>query len=258
MIKITKGNAPKILSGAENRGPKKTKEMTDAFDAGTREFEFISDIYGAKSVKKALIKAQHDKCCFCEAKFTHVAYGDVEHFRPKGGWIQNDGDDLTQPGYFWLAYKWDNLFASCQLCNQRFKKNHFPLEDPHKRALSHSDNLDDESPLLPDPGVDDPEDLLTYDSDGQPVAINNNPRGQAMIRIFGLDRQELVQRRQEILGDLADLKEMYFFLDGERQNGSLSRDGLKILHRIEEKFRSKTATSAEYSVLSKSFLTGLS
>jgi hypothetical protein len=51
-------------------------------------------------------------------------------FRPKGGWVQNDGDALTQPGYYWLAYEWSNLLISCQLCNQEFKKNRFPLLNP--------------------------------------------------------------------------------------------------------------------------------
>jgi uncharacterized protein (TIGR02646 family) len=78
-----------------------------------RNFEFKASVYGAKSVKKTLLTAQHGKCAFCESKFEHVAFGDVEHFRPKGGWIQTDGDQLTRPGYYWLAYEWSNL--SCGL-----------------------------------------------------------------------------------------------------------------------------------------------
>ena len=70
--------------------------------------------YSAKSVKNALIKAQHEKCCFCEAKGTHVAYGDVEHFRPKGGFRQDPNDPLGRPGYYWHAYAWENLFFSCR------------------------------------------------------------------------------------------------------------------------------------------------
>jgi hypothetical protein len=48
---------------------------------------------------------------------------------------------LEQPGYFWLAYVWANLFLACQLCNQSFKKNLFPLADPAKRARSHLHDL---------------------------------------------------------------------------------------------------------------------
>ena len=58
---------------------------------------------------------------FCESKVSHIAYGDVEHFRPKAGYRQRPEDPLVQPGYYWLAYEWSNLLFCCQLCNQRFK-----------------------------------------------------------------------------------------------------------------------------------------
>ena len=56
---------------------------------------------------------------------------------------------MEQPGYFWLAYVWENLFFACQLCNQTFKQNLFPLANPTKRrARSHMDDLSAEEPLL--------------------------------------------------------------------------------------------------------------
>jgi hypothetical protein len=58
------------------------------YRSGTKLFDFDGTLYGAVSVKKALRKAQHDKCAFCESKIAHVAYGDVEHFRPKAGVMQ--------------------------------------------------------------------------------------------------------------------------------------------------------------------------
>jgi hypothetical protein len=132
MIRITKPEqAPSIL---RKRGQRTTEANQQAFINGERTFKFDSSIYGAKSVKMALIKAQHDKCAFCESKVGHIAFGDVEHYRPKGGVRQNDTGPLEQPGYFWLAYAWENLFFACQLCNQSFKKNLFPLADPARRA----------------------------------------------------------------------------------------------------------------------------
>src|SRR5207248_2896103 len=82
-----------------------------------------------------------------ESFFAHTGYGDVEHFRPKGGYKQRETDELKRPGYYWLAYAWDNLFCSCQLCNQRFKRNLFPLRDGRRRARSHTHKLDKEQPL---------------------------------------------------------------------------------------------------------------
>jgi hypothetical protein len=102
MIRVTKpGQSPSIL---REKGRRTTEANQQAFEGGERIFEFESSIYGAKSVKNALIKAQHGKCAFCESQVRHIAHGDVEHYRPKGGFRQNDPDPLEQPGYFWLAY----------------------------------------------------------------------------------------------------------------------------------------------------------
>ena len=130
MIKIHKpASAPKILTG---RGKLATQQLCDAFDhQHSSDFDFDSSIYGAKSVKNKLKLAQNHKCGFCEAKLDHIAYGDVEHFRPKAGYRQKGNDPLQKPGYYWLAYEWDNLLFSCQICNQRYKKNLFPIKTRH-------------------------------------------------------------------------------------------------------------------------------
>jgi len=131
LIRIVKpAVGPPILSDPTKRGPKATADLKTAYDAGERDFSFNSDIYGAKSVKNKLKGVQRNKCCFCEARVAHVSHGDVEHFRPKGGFQQDEGDELIKPGYYWLAYDWSNLFLSCQICNQIHKKNLFPLADP--------------------------------------------------------------------------------------------------------------------------------
>ncbi len=84
---------------------------------------------------------QHDKCAFCESKVSAIAYGDVEHFRPKAGYQQSHDDDLQRPGYYWLAYEWSNLFFSCSICNQQGKRNVFPLANPRRRATCHRDDI---------------------------------------------------------------------------------------------------------------------
>ena len=60
-------------------------------------------------------------CAFCESKVRHIAHGDVEHFRPKAGYEQ--GHRFNRNGYFWEAYRWENLYYSCQTCNQVYKGN---------------------------------------------------------------------------------------------------------------------------------------
>jgi len=81
MIRVRKPEqAPRIL---RERGRRTTEANQQAFENGERTFKFDGSIYGAKSVKDALVKAQHEKCAFCESKIRHISHGDVEHFRPR-------------------------------------------------------------------------------------------------------------------------------------------------------------------------------
>ena len=70
-----------------------------------------------KPAKEQLKAEVHKKCAYCEAPVTVVAHGDVEHYRPKSE-------------YWWLAYCYDNYLYSCQICNQVYKGNEFPIEGP--------------------------------------------------------------------------------------------------------------------------------
>ena len=206
MIRVRKpARAPRIL---RERGRTTTDSNCEAFDStpsnylnGNEIFEFDRTIYAAKSVKNALTKAQHEKCCFCESKVTHVAYGDVEHFRPKAGFRQTQSDPLGRPGYYWLAYNWENLFFSCQLCNQRFKRNLFPLKNSGRRARSHRDDLGREEPLFIDPAAMDPTTFISF-RDEYPYAIGGNQIGKTTIQALGLDREALNERRRDYLHQL--------------------------------------------------------
>jgi uncharacterized protein (TIGR02646 family) len=196
VIRVHKQESPpRIL---RERGRTTTQRLKRDYDAGMREFDFDHSLYAATSVKKALRKAQHDKCAFCESKVSHIAYGDVEHFRPKAGWVQRDGDALTRPGYYWLAYEWTNLFYACQLCNQRFKKNLFPLEEGTPRARSHRDNPADEKPLLIDPAQEEPEHHLGFRAEIA-YPVDDSAKGQTTIDALGLNRPELTEIRRDRL-----------------------------------------------------------
>jgi len=163
------------------------------YDNGTAKFTILSSIYGDKIVKQQLIDEQHGKCCFCEADFTANGYGDVEHFRPKLAFTKTRMGKLIRPGYYWLAYDWNNLFFSCQICNQRFKKNYFPLEDESKRAKNHTFDYLEESPLLLNPSVDNPEGHITFN---RHVPVAKSERGEASIKGYGIDRPALNRIRE--------------------------------------------------------------
>jgi hypothetical protein len=194
MIRIVKPKkAPAILT---TKGRAKRDEHKAAYARGERRLTFDAKIYAHKSVKDALIKAQHDKCFLCESKITHVSHGDVEHFRPKAGYRQSAGDKLQTPGYYWLAYEWGNLFLACQICNQVFKKNLFPLTNPTARAVTHKKPVSKEEPLFIDPSREDPELLIAFRQE-IPYPVNNDPRAKATIQGLGLDRAKLNERRLE-------------------------------------------------------------
>jgi len=201
MIRIEKpGLPPAIL---KTKGKAKRRGLSAAFTRfaedytrGDKRFTFEKGIYAHETVKTTLIEAQHHKCAFCESKITHISYGDVEHFRPKKAYCQNANDALTTPGYYWLAYEWDNLFLACQICNQRHKGNLFPLANPADRASSHKHNTELEHPLFIDPALDDPEEYMSFRRE-IPYAVNDNLRGRNTIISLGLGRPELSEVRYD-------------------------------------------------------------
>lgn len=77
-----------------------------------KKIEFKSTFW--KTAKLQLKKESHGKCAYCEANTEVVAHGDVEHYRPKSI-------------YWWLAYTYDNYLYVCQICNQIYKSDNFPI-----------------------------------------------------------------------------------------------------------------------------------
>jgi len=203
MIQLKKKHTIPVPAILEIEGKHEKDALCLAFDAGQREFTFNNGIYGHPEVKLALRHAQDGKCCFCESKIDHISYGDVEHYRPKAGWIQ-DTEKLNRPGYYWLAYDWDNLLLSCQICNQRHKKNFFPLLDKDERALSHADGIEKEAAVFIKPDKDEPEALIEFKEE-IPFPVEDNPRGKQTIEKLGLDREILNERRREKLGLIRDI-----------------------------------------------------
>jgi len=134
-----------------------------------------------KPAKKQLFAETGGKCAYCEAKTEVVSFGDVEHYRPKSS-------------YWWLAYCYDNYLVSCQLCNQKFKRDDFPIQNRKMQSPIirrnttdafiaskagtiapnplNQDEVDDfirehkqERPLLLNPYFDDPAEYFAWRAD---------------------------------------------------------------------------------------------
>lgn len=201
MIRVRKPAAPPPI--LRTRGLTETAQMCAAYLAhrsdyrsGKRRFEFDRRLYGAREVREALLAAQHGKCAFCEARIAHVMVGDVEHFRPKGGFRR--GKRLMLPGYYWLAYAWDNLLLACQLCNQRHKGNAFPLEKGATRVRSHLGDITKERPRFVHPADEDPERLIGF-REHVAFPVGDDPRARATIAGLGLNRREIKAERRRHL-----------------------------------------------------------
>jgi uncharacterized protein (TIGR02646 family) len=204
MIKIKKSDNPPRKLIKEGKDETDTNKKLydadpDAYQSGKKKFKFKKSIYGHKTVKEQLITEQFGKCCFCEADFTSNSYGDVEHFRPKGGYQQRKNDRVKKSGYYWKAYDWDNLFFSCQVCNSRHKKNYFPLEDENQRAICHHDDIVKERPLLVHPSADDPEQHIGFREE---VCFYRDEKGKKSISAFGINRDKLLEARREFLNSV--------------------------------------------------------
>ncbi len=119
---------------------------------------FPSELYASDAVRRALQQSHKGRCAYCESLINDAAYGDVEHFRPKAGYTTPASPALFRPGYYMLAYDPSNLFLSCQLCNQAYKSNAFPVFGARVPSVKPEQEL----ALLIDPYREDPRDFIRF------------------------------------------------------------------------------------------------
>lgn len=112
-----------------------------------------------------LLEGQSGKCCYCERKILPSDFGNVEHFRPKGGVRSRLSNTLIRPVYYWLAYNWSNLLVSCGVCITAWKMSYFPLSNERRCAHFHGSALGCETPVLVDPASEDSRDHIRYNGD---------------------------------------------------------------------------------------------
>ena len=228
MIHVERPEGPAVLTEPDGKGVEETEAAIASFEehvkahpdqAATWKHDF--KVYKHKDVKTALETLFHGKCAYCESYYRGTQPVDVEHWRPKGSTVPEEGGEPRKPAYYWLAATWENLLPSCIDCNRKRKqhdvvedkvisvgkKDEFPLHDPAKRVTAPpraDDPPAEEIPLLLDPCVDDPAAFLELDPDGRGVLRPRQPSGLALerarqsIRVYGLNRVGLVMNRQEL------------------------------------------------------------
>ena len=220
MIKITKTNQiPQILTSDKKlKALNEIEEKIQKDPKSVSSTDFKSIIYNGDGVKTQLLQDQYDKCAYCEASLVGD-YACVEHYRPKSGWKEKEGDILHVPGYYWLAYDWENMLCSCDKCNSQARKgNLFPLRNPETRDIEHHHTAQ-EVPLIINPTLEDPGLFLRFNQHMAVPSIiegKESDKGRNTIDIFDLNgcipkkttpaRMDLLAFRKRIWGKA---KEVY-------------------------------------------------
>jgi len=191
-------------------------QLVKAVAAGSK-VEIKAELY--KKMKQVIFQAFNGKCAYCETRIVGSDQvgldqpGDVEHFRPKGRVVGDDGKEIqvrskkgdlaNHPGYYWLAYDWTNLLPSCATCNRPAKTpegkligkwDRFPVRKA--RATEPGDEAQEE-PLFFNPLRDRPEEELVFDEETGVIA-GTSDRGKASVEMLGLNREGLRSGRRDI------------------------------------------------------------
>ena len=196
MIKIERESPPKD-TGLDKKRKKELRRIRKLAESGELKSKDFRSLWSSDpKVKKFLHGSQHDKCCYCERTRDQVEV-DVEHFRPKAEVEEAE----NHPGYWWLAYSWENLLVACKTCNQKYKKSKFPLRDESKRAWEESSDLGKEEPMLINPLEEDPEEFIEYDLSAKFMAkaVGKCERGRKTVdELTGINDERVMQKRAQM------------------------------------------------------------
>lgn len=219
--------APMSLTARNSAGKRELSRARTHYKTQAGSFEFVK--YKGKDVVEQLQTLFQKKCAYCETKYGASGPMHVEHYRPKLRVV----DNTPNHGYWWLANEWTNLLPSCHDCNcERWhdtvedapefdgvarpakylygKGNQFPLNGT-PRARSPRHRYSNEDPLLIDPTRRDPREHITWKiiKDRSFAAPRWNAQthsidayGLTSVRIYGLNRPDLMEARSELLGDI--------------------------------------------------------
>lgn len=253
MIALTRLRTAKAIKAKYRGVDKRNKDLEllkaqkDKLNGLIDKMSFDSDFW--KLSKTQLKKESFGKCAYCEANTEVVAHGDVEHYRPKSI-------------YWWLAYTYDNYLYVCQICNQKYKSDNFPIggilfpaplvrrdsSDDELYQLAGNISLDpleidlgyslqmylghhhQEQAFLLNPYIENPTDFIAYEADDVleevkivPLRADFQPYIKAMEDFYGINRVELKNFRYAKFREFRIFKKVL----GENISDSLRKDILK-------------------------------
>jgi uncharacterized protein (TIGR02646 family) len=206
VIAIRRAAEPSWLSAVRNREVARV-EAALASDPTAKPPKapeaLTSDLVGEayRPADKDLWRMQHRKCCYCESPIP-TSFNDVEHYRPKARVTQRKGGN-PEPGYWWLAWTWENLLYACPGCNRSAKNDQFPLGPAGKRLSPKQPPSGQEDPLLIDPSAPgahpEPHFRFTVTGRARGHVAGVSPEGVATVEVCALHRDELIELRAAVL-----------------------------------------------------------
>ena len=171
-------NVPRFTkpNSLHRNGTRWRRELLTALSSSDPNKELITrrvNRYKQDDIRTALEQMYGGLCCYCESRIPIVAFGHIEHRKPK----------KSQPEY---TFDWDNLHLACPVCNQ-----------------AKSDKWNDDYPIL-DSVQDTISEHLSYKVDGVKRWPESH-RGTTTIEHAALNRQELRDARMVIAFRVLDI-----------------------------------------------------
>ena len=192
MIRIRKGPKPPLFNSYEMEKAISSFERNQYINISERRQRRAPIVFPfLEQIKKALLSESHGKCVYCERKLSATNAIEVERFRPARGAVDDHGN-RSEEHYYWLAFEWTNLYASCRECNVA-KGAKFPVAATRipTKVLGDFDSI--EEPMILNPGSVDPDAHLRFEIDG--TVAPKSIHGQFTIDILRLNRPSLVKAR---------------------------------------------------------------
>ena len=199
-VRIAGGNSPPAdwLADAEAA----SAALAGAATASERDaiIEANQRLWRDTRVRDWLLGLFHDKCWYSEAQEAVSAYH-VDHYRPKGQVTDVGRADLA-PGYWWLAFQWQNYRICGQLINVK-KSDVFPLVSGDRAKPDAPSSLKLEAPVLLDPTTDDAR-LVSFEMDEDGCRAvpsggadeDDRARVLTTIDVIGLNRLDRLNRKR--------------------------------------------------------------
>lgn len=212
-----------------------------------------------------------DKCAYCEVRLDTLYGLDVEHVRPKAKITEWESMNMEttfipkaefnkqenrevderpkeragtsrSPGYWWLAYEWNNYLLACKECNG-WKHNYFPVRDHNRRWNAKQDSFD-EGVLLLDPAATDFNPRVHFHWEMSGVVLGKTLPARATIITCGLNRKSLRLARERLWRELQEHLETLRALHVERN--------ITAMEVTLQTLRAKTDRSENFTAMARS------